>query len=360
LIETYESKTMSSKKRTVKDEHRVVQDRWRILYFFVERNGKPTCLICNQQVAVSKEYNVRRHYETNHASKYSEYSGELREDKVKALELSLKKQQSVLKSVSHISDAAVKASYRIAHEIGVSSKPFLEGDFVKKCLMMASEDIFPEKRQAFANISLSRNTIAERVDELSENIHGQLKDKVKSFTAFSIAIDESTDISDVAQLVIFIRSVDKNMQVTEEFVELVPMKGTTTADDIFQTLVGTLDKLGVDWAKTVSLATDGAPQMIGKKAGVPTKLKEKVLVVNPSHQVHNVHCIIHREMLCSKTLKMDNVMDVVVKTVNFVHARVLNHRQFKFLLEENEDAHGLPYHCDIRWLSRGVVLKRYY
>ena len=53
-------------------------------------------------------------------------------------------------------------------------------------------------------------------------------------------------------------------------------------------------------------------------------------------------------------------MDVVVKTVNFVRARALNHRQFKFLLEENEDAHGLPYHCDIRWLSRGVVLKRYY
>ena len=161
--------------------------------------------------------------------------------------------------------------------------------------MMASEYICPEKRQAFANISLSRNTIAERVDELSENIHGQLKDKVKSFTAFSIAIDESTDISDVAQLAVFIRGVDKNMQVTEEFVELVPMKGTTTADDIFQTLVGTLDKLGVDWAKTVSLATDGAPQMIGRKAGVATKLKEKVLVVNPNHQVHIMRIALYIE-----------------------------------------------------------------
>ncbi|XP_042243372.1 general transcription factor II-I repeat domain-containing protein 2-like [Homarus americanus] len=155
--------------------------------------GKPTCLICNQQVAVAKEYNVRRHYETNHAMKNHKYSGKLREDKVKELEQSLKKQRSVFKSVHQVSDAAVKASYRIAHEIALSSKPFSEGNFIKKCMLMASEDICPEKRQAFANISFSRNTVAERIGELSENINSQLKNKFKSFTAFSVAIDESTD-----------------------------------------------------------------------------------------------------------------------------------------------------------------------
>ncbi|XP_042204163.1 general transcription factor II-I repeat domain-containing protein 2-like [Homarus americanus] len=255
---------MFSKKRTVNNERRVVQDKWKILYFYVEINGKPTCFICNQQVAVADEYKVRRHYETNHAMKYNKYSGELLEDKVKELEQSLKKQRSVFKSVHQVSDAAVKASYRIAHEIAVSSKPFSKGNFINKCMLMASEDICPEKRQAFANISLSRNTVAERIGELSENINSQLTDKVKSFTAFSVAFDESTDVSDVAQLAVFIRGVDENMQVTEEFVKLVPMKGTATGDDIFVRLVGALDKLGVDWAQTVSLATDGAQQMLQK------------------------------------------------------------------------------------------------
>ncbi|XP_042228654.1 general transcription factor II-I repeat domain-containing protein 2-like [Homarus americanus] len=323
-------------------------------------NGKPTCLICNQQVAVAKEYNVQRPYETNHAMKYNKYSGKLREDKVKELEQSLKKQRSIFKSFHQVSDAAVKASYRIAHEIAVSSKPFSEGNYIKKYTLMASEDICPEKRQAFANISLSRNTVAERIGELSENINSQLKDKVKSFTAFSVTIDESTDVSDVAQLAVFIRGVDENMQVTEEFVKLVPVKGTTTGEDIFVGLVGALDKLGVDWAQTVSLATDGAPQMMGRKADVATKLKEKLRAVNPNHQIYNVHCIIHKEVLCSKTLKMDKVMDVVIKTVNFIHAQGLNHRQFNCLLEENENTHGLPYHTDVRWLRRGVVLKRFY
>ena len=90
------------------------------------------------------------------------------------------------------------------------------------------------------------------------------------------------------------------------------MKGTTTGDDIFVSLTGALDRIGVDWKKTVSLTTDGASQMVGRKAGVTTKLKEKLLTLNSDHQIHSVHCIIHREVLCSKILKMDHVMDVVV------------------------------------------------
>ena len=150
------------------------------------------------------------------------------------------------------------------------------------------------------------------------------------------------------------------MQVTEEFVELVPMKGTTKSDDIFVSLVGALDKIGVDWKKFVSLATDGAPQMMGRKAGVVAKLKEKLVALNPDHQFRNIHCIIHREVLCSKTLNMAHVMDVVVSTVNFIRARGLNHRQFNCFLEESENPRGLPYHTDVRWLSRGTVLKRFY
>ena len=47
------------------------------------------------------------------------------------------------------------------------------------------------------------------------------------------------------------------------------MSGTTTSYDIFTALVGALDRVGVNWSRAVSLATDGAPSMIGRKAGVP-------------------------------------------------------------------------------------------
>lgn len=231
-------------------------------------------------------------------------------------------------------DEAVKASYLIANEIAQASKPFSEGEFVKKCMVKAAELVCPEKKQAFASISLSRNTVAERIEDLARDLNRQLKDKVKTFIAFSIALDESTDINDVAQLGLFIRGVDESLNITEEFVELVPMTDTTTSNDIYSSLIGALDRLEVEWSRAVSVATDGVPSMVGKKAGVVTKLKEKIQKENPSQKFWNFHCILHQEALCSKTLKMDNIMNVVIKTVNFIRAKGLNHRQFEAFLSE--------------------------
>ncbi|CAB4063755.1 unnamed protein product [Lepeophtheirus salmonis] len=150
-------------------------------------------------------------------------------------------------------------------------------------MMKASELIFPEKRQTFTNISLTRNMIAESILELSEDLTSQLKQKVGGFIAFSVAIDKSTDITDVAKSAIFIKDVYNTLTVTQEFVELVPIgviTGTTTAEDIFVADVAALDRVGVDWSRTVSITEDGAPSMIGKRDGVMTKFKAKV-------QVHN-------------------------------------------------------------------------
>ncbi|GBP70062.1 General transcription factor II-I repeat domain-containing protein 2A [Eumeta japonica] len=46
-------------------------------------------------------------------------------------------------------------------------------------------------------------------------------------------LDESTDLSDTAQLAIFIRGVNKKFSVTKELFALQPLKGTTTKEDIF-------------------------------------------------------------------------------------------------------------------------------
>ena len=41
------------------------------------------------------------------------------------------------------------------------------------------------------------------------------------------------------------------------------MKGMTKAKGIFASLVGVLDNVGVNWARTFSAATDGAPSVAG-------------------------------------------------------------------------------------------------
>ena len=123
------------------------------------------------------------------------------------------------------------------------------------------------------------------------------------------------------------RGVDETLSVTEEFLGLVPMIDTTTANDIFNSLVGVLNRVGADWSRAVSTATDSALSIIGKKSRCCNKIWRKAQVVSGGRELWTFHCISHQEALCCKLLKMDHVMQVVVRTVNFVRTRGLHHRQ---------------------------------
>lgn len=139
---------------------------------------------------------------------------------------------------------------------------------------------------------------------------------------------------------------------------MVPMLDTITANS--HAVVGVLDRVGVYWSHTVNLATDGAPSMIRKKAGVLAKFKEKVQAAYGRDCFWTFHCILHQGTLCSKSSKTDRVMEVVVQTVNFIQDRGLIHHQFDNLLSDSNITHGLPYHTEVRWLSQGAVLKRFF
>ena len=82
---------MLAKRRKVDDECRNVNDEWTEKYFSILHFGKPTCLICNQSVAVNKEFNIKHHYETRH-SKFLKYRGQTRKDKINRLNLCLEEQ----------------------------------------------------------------------------------------------------------------------------------------------------------------------------------------------------------------------------------------------------------------------------
>ena len=71
-----------SKKRKCSEEHRKFQEKWEELYFVCNSNEKVQCLICCAIIAVHKEYNIRRHYESLHKKKYHVYKGKMRQEKM--------------------------------------------------------------------------------------------------------------------------------------------------------------------------------------------------------------------------------------------------------------------------------------
>ena len=320
--------------------------------------SKPICLICNQLVSECKEYNLNRHYISKHSSSYDKYQNEFRQDKIKELTKVLRGQQSVFSKVSLQQESVVKASYLVAERIAKKLKPFSDGEFVKECFVQVVDVFCPDKKETFAKISLSRQTIARRVEELGNSTEESLMAKARNFSSYSLALDESTDIRSTAQLAIFIRGVDNYFEITEELAAIVPIKDTTRGSDLLEGVMATIKRLGLSLSKLSGITTDGAPSMIGRRQGLGNLLQLEANKVG-NDSVMRFHCIIHHENLCAKSLKMQNVMSVVIKTVNFIRSKGLRYREFQELLHSiDADFQDIPYYTEVRWLSRGKTLKR--
>ncbi|XP_037846454.2 general transcription factor II-I repeat domain-containing protein 2B isoform X2 [Chlorocebus sabaeus] len=307
-------------KRKIDQEGRVFQEKWERAYFFVEVQNIPTCLICKQSMSVSKEYNLRRHYQTNHSKHYDQYTERMRDEKL--------------------------------HELKKGLRKYLLGSSDTEC---------PEQKQVLANASPTQKSPVQPVEDLAGNLWEKLREKIRSFVAYSIAIDEITDINNTTQLAIFIRGVDENFDVSEELLDTVPMTGTKSGNEIFSRVEKSLKKFCIDWSKLVSVASTGTPAMVDASNGLVTKLKSRVATFCKGAELKSLCCIIHPESLCAQKLKMDHVMDVVVNSVNWICSRGLNHSEFTTLLYELDSQYGsLLYYTEIKWLSRGLVLKRFF
>ena len=111
----------------------------------------------------------------------------------------------------------------------------------------------------------------------------------------------------------------------------------------------------------MSVTTDGAPAMVGSVKGFVTLLEKYMVSAGYKNKIIKLHCIIHQEALCAKNTTMNHVMSIVVKIVNTILSRSLNHRQFQELLNEIKAQHtDLKYFCEVRWLSRGTMLERFF
>lgn len=188
----------------------------------------------------------------------------------------------------------------------------------------------PDKQQMFANVCLSRNTVADQVCEI--DLRAQLSEKGRDFVAYSLAADESTDMTGTAQLAIFLRGVETNLHVTEEILDIKSMHGTATGKYIFDNVCQSVTDMKLRWEKLVGLITDGAPAMCGEKSGLVGRMRVKMQEENCVGELTTYDCIIYQESLFGKVIKMEHVMNKVTQTINFIRAKVLNRRQFQSFL----------------------------
>ncbi|XP_014775934.1 protein FAM200A [Octopus bimaculoides] len=191
---------------------------------------------------------------------------------------------------------------------------------------------------------------------MSGDIECNIKSKILKHNFFALQVDESTDITGKAQLLVFVCFINDEA-IVEDFLCCKELPETRNGQDVFDVLNLYLEYCGLNWKICVGICTDGAPAMAGcLKSFVPIAQKQ-----NPN--IIHTHCFIHREALVAKTLgpELKSALDMVVKIVNYIKMRPLKCRQFaKFCVGMEADHSTLIHHTEIRWLSRGKVLSRFY
>ncbi|GFS86364.1 general transcription factor II-I repeat domain-containing protein 2 [Nephila pilipes] len=163
--------------------------------------------------------------------------------------------------------ASTLAGYVVAYKIAKNNKPYSEGKFIKDCMMSMGKILCPEKIKEFKSVSLSRKTVTTQINVIATNLSTQFRQRIENFKYFSVTMDESTDRSDTAQLLIFIRGVDDEFDITEELACLQSIKGKTTGQIIYNEFSEGLQNLNAPISRLCNITTDGVPNMVGKNAG---------------------------------------------------------------------------------------------
>uniref|UniRef100_A0A672MSJ9 DUF4371 domain-containing protein n=1 Tax=Sinocyclocheilus grahami TaxID=75366 RepID=A0A672MSJ9_SINGR len=288
---------MSKKKRQIDYENRFFQSRWKTKYIFTEFKGAPMCLVCLETKSVISR---------------------------------------------------ILCGFTCAYES--EKNAISEGEIVKQCTIeMAKAFGYEKTAKNFESASLSHRTVACRISDIQCQIQEKPKHTINNCRYFSLTLDESTDATDVSQLLIFARVITENFDIQEKLLNLASLHSTTKEEDIFKAVKNPVREYG-GFAKLPAVVTDGAPVTQGTISGLAGLLKKS----DDNCPVLNKYYLL-QEALCAKTLDFGHVMNVMMKVTNLIRGgnRVLNHRKFAVFLDEVSAAYGdLLMHTDIRWMSQ--------
>ncbi|XP_042228482.1 protein ZBED8-like [Homarus americanus] len=128
--------------------------------------------------------------------------------------------------------SVVEASYEVSIEITKKKKAHTIGEtLIKLCALKMVKRVLGEARERkIQPISLSDDKVKRRISEMSDDIMEQVIQEIKSSPTdmFAIQLNESTDVSSCAQLLVFVRYVFLR-DIKDEYQFCTQLETTTTA-----------------------------------------------------------------------------------------------------------------------------------
>lgn len=207
--------------------------------------------------------------------------------------------------------------------------------------------------QQLLKVPVSNNTIRRRIDDMAEDINYQLVDLLK-VKEYALQLDEATDNSKDAHLICYVRFIHE-ANFWEDLMFCKPITGGTSGQELFDIVDSYMDEHEIPWKNCVGVCTDGARAMSGRFQGLQARIHNK------APNALWTHCIIHREALAAESLSKDmsDVVETVVKVVNYLKTRPMKARFFAKLCDDmGADHSSLLFYSSARWLSFGNSLWR--
>ena len=319
-----------------------------------EKLPLPMCLVCAKVLSndAMKPSWLTRHFRSlpsNLVCKLLAY--------FKRLLSETERQRTDMQKMTTTDKILLKYSYLRSLQIGKTKKPYTIGeDLIKPCMLAATAEVLgPEAANKLQAIPISNDTVQRRIMDMAVDVEEQLIEQVKKSKYFAIQLDESTDLSNCAVLVCFVRHVNEG-RAMKNFLCSLKLPGPTSSLEIFRSLNNYVQEQGLDRGKCVGVCTDGTANMMGCHSGVTAKIRDMA-----NKDLLITHCILHRENLSSKKLspELNDVLNGAVKIVTDICGRALHSRLFEALCDSiGSQHHHLLFHVEVRWLSRGRVLTR--
>ena len=260
-------------------------------------------------------------------------------------------------SASQQSRDGLRASYNISLLIARSGKPHTIGE---ELILPAVREVLhtvlhKSPEQIIKAIPISDNSVQRRVDEMAEKVEDTLCNMLRT-TEFSLQLDESTLPGNESLLLAYVRLV-KDESLVQELLFIRQLETDTKGESVFRVVEIFFKEKAIPLTSKLACATDRAQSMISRHRGFISFLKTAV----PG--VFTVHCVIHRQYLVTKKLsgRLHKSLSTVITAVNKIKAHTLNSRLFQQLcIENDEDFERLLLHTEVRWLSKGNCLRRFY
>ncbi|CAM5165497.1 unnamed protein product [Natator depressus] len=110
-------------------------------------------------------------------------------------------------ALNQASAKVVEASYHLSLLITKAKKAHIIGEaLVKPCLLKAADIVLgAESKKKISEISLSDNSVKRRIDDMAKDLKLQVVEAVKAFPFFTIQCDDTTEVTQCCQLLVYVR-----------------------------------------------------------------------------------------------------------------------------------------------------------